>query len=43
VAVGIVVLMLTLAERRLQRWQPDGGSAPLVAPQPSWPTRTPTS
>jgi hypothetical protein len=24
-AAGVVALMLTLAERRLQRWQPDGG------------------
>jgi hypothetical protein len=30
-AAGLVLLMLTLAERRLETWQPDGGRAPLPA------------
>jgi ABC-2 type transport system permease protein len=30
-AVGLVAVMLTMAERRLERWQPDGGRAPLPA------------
>ncbi len=29
-AVSVVVAMLTIAERRLQQWQPDGGRAPLI-------------
>jgi hypothetical protein len=33
-AAGLVLLMLTLAERRLQAWQPDGGRAP--APALDW-------
>jgi ABC-2 type transport system permease protein len=36
IAVGIVVLMTGLAQRRLAQWQPDGSRAPLVAPLPSW-------
>lgn len=36
IAVGIVVLMLSLAERRLAQWQPDGGRAPVVVPAPQW-------
>ena len=35
-AAGLVLLMLTLAERRLQAWQPDGGRAP--APTLDWST-----
>jgi hypothetical protein len=33
-AAGIVLGMLSLAERRLQSWQPDGGRAP--APAMNW-------
>ncbi|HXA28144.1 MAG TPA: hypothetical protein VN193_05295 [Candidatus Angelobacter sp.] len=33
-AAGLVLGMLTLAERRLQAWQPDGGRAP--APELRW-------
>jgi ABC-2 type transport system permease protein len=36
IAVGIVMLMLSMAERRLARWQPDGGRAPVVVPTPQW-------
>jgi len=37
IAVAIVVTVLTMAERRLAQWQPDGGRAPLVvAPPPGW-------
>jgi hypothetical protein len=37
IAVGLVLLMLTMAERRLESWQPDGGRAP--APALDWSSR----
>jgi hypothetical protein len=36
IAVSIVVVMLTAAQRRLERWQPDGGRAPLVVQPVTW-------
>ncbi|HEV7679407.1 MAG TPA: hypothetical protein VGQ42_12645 [Candidatus Dormibacteraeota bacterium] len=36
IAVSIVVVMLTAAQRRLERWQPDGGRAPLVVQPVQW-------
>jgi hypothetical protein len=36
IAISVVVVMLTFAERRLQQWQPDGGRAPLVPSSPVW-------
>jgi len=36
VALGIVVMMLGLAQRRLAEWQPDGTRAQVVPPPPQW-------
>jgi ABC-2 type transport system permease protein len=38
IAVSIVVVMLSVAQRRLERWQPDGGRAPRVVQPVSWAT-----
>ena len=35
-ALGVEVLMIAMANRRLAEWQPDGSRAPLPAPVPAW-------
>ena len=35
-ALGVVMLMLGLAERRLAQWQPDGSRAEIAPPLPQW-------
>ena len=35
-ALGVVVLMLGLAERRLAEWQPDGSRVRIAPPPPRW-------